>query len=281
MRNNVLMFVLLVAYPASTQISSGTVVVFNFTEDKLIVAADSRVVHNDATPPDNAYCKISTLGHQFVFVTFGHTSYANTPFDLIKGWDNLALARETIQVVSKKDDTAAYLIDLATYWAKAVRDHWDRFCALRRSECEKLVEKTNGILTQGMFIGSNTLFGGAGLVFNPRLPSPVYYVTGDKMTQSQCWSCGQEPGKKICVAGSHPDIAANMCAKRGSNSKISTRLQLPGLDRDTGLAVEIAELTIAAYGKSVGDVGGPIDIISIPKSGSIHWINHKHNCPDY
>jgi hypothetical protein len=279
MRKNTFLLIVLMAYPAFAQVSSGTIIVINRTKDKVVVAADSRGVNDNGASPNNAYCKVSAFSHQFVFIAVGHASYAKAPIDLIESWDNAELARDTIHAVPKKDDIAAYLIDLATYWGNTVGQHWDSLCKLNRPRCEKLVETSNGILTDGIFIGPKTLLSGATVSFDSgSFFNSVGYTTRTKL--SQCWPCGQEAGKEICVAGSHPDIAANICAKRHRRDRIRTLAQLRNVDRDTRLPVQIVESTIAAYDKSAGDVGGPVDIISITTSGSIHWIKRKENCPE-
>jgi hypothetical protein len=42
MRKNLLVLIVLMSYPTFAQISSGTIIIFNFTKDELVVAADSR-----------------------------------------------------------------------------------------------------------------------------------------------------------------------------------------------------------------------------------------------
>jgi hypothetical protein len=150
MREKMLIFFALVSCPAFTQINSGTIIIFNFTEDQLVVAADSRGVDFNAGEPQDLECKITTLNHQFVFASAGSVRFSSTVSDTISSWDNAALAREVIGNVAKEKQE----IDIeavANEWAGIVRDHWNSLCNLRPLMCAKLTEARNGLLTSGMF----------------------------------------------------------------------------------------------------------------------------------
>jgi hypothetical protein len=46
------------------------------------------------------------------------------------------------------------------------------------------------------------------------------------------------------------------------------------------LPVKIVELTIDAYEKTAGDVGGEVDIVVLSKEGGVTWLQRKQNCPE-
>ena len=45
------------------------------------------------------------------------------------------------------------------------------------------------------------------------------------------------------------------------------------------LAVKIAELTVDAYQKTPGDVGGMVDALTLKSNGNIIWNALKDECP--
>jgi hypothetical protein len=72
MKNLVLTVIALWSYSAFAQAQHGTVIVVNFTKDKVIIAADSRAMNSDnRRPPDDCRCNISAFGKKIVFTTSG------------------------------------------------------------------------------------------------------------------------------------------------------------------------------------------------------------------
>lgn len=285
MRKNILIFIALMPYPAFAQISSGTIIIFNLTKDEIVVAADSRALTDNGGPPDDSYCKIAAIRDQFIFTSVGSARYAKTnPADTVESWDNAAVARDALRDVTEEtvvDD--AFMDRIATYWGTTVKNNWNSLCLLHREKCAKSTTLTVGNpqlteLTAGIFIGAKGLFvRGVSIDFDSdmaRVFNPVDYAIG---TLGQCWPCGE--GEQICAAGSHVDVAAQFCSERKADTKLSVRTALTGADKHAKLAVEIVEKTIDAYEQSAGDVGGPVDSVTITKGGGITWNSRKDNCP--
>jgi hypothetical protein len=285
-----LVFVVLMSYQALAQISSGTSIIFNLTKDEIVVAADSRGV-NDTAPPDDSECKISAFRHQFIFVTVGKTRYTRlNPTDPLESWDNADAARSALSNASKDmviDN--AYMDAVANYWASIIKSHWDRLCTLNQLKCMPPNSDLAGLgmlnpwvagLTTGIFVGAKGLFiKGAVIEFDSdfrKFLNHVDYKIGDKL--AQCWPCGQ--GEQVCAAGSHMDVAAQFCTERKPNTKLSVRTPLIGADEHAKLAVEIVEKTIDNYEKSVGDVGGEVDAVTITRDGNLTWNHLKKGCQE-
>lgn len=287
MKEKILVLVLLMAYPASSQISTGTIVIINLSKDEIVVAADSRSI-DGRSAPDNSYCKIAVLRHQFVFTSVGGVKYAKGPIDIIQDWNNTDVARDALGNATKGmiiDD--AYMDAVVTYWAKIIENDWNSLCRVNRGQCTNKVEplglasRTQPTeLTGGVFVGAKGLFVRAATIdFDndiEKLFNPVDYKIDS--TLSQCWPCGQ--GEKICAAGSHVDVAAQFCSVRKPGTQLSVRTVLHGADEHARLAVEIVEKTIDAYEQNAGDVGGSVDAITLTKSGTMTWNARKPNCPD-
>jgi len=94
-RKHYFALVLFVAHPALAQISSGTIIVVDFAEDQLVIAADSRSTLNEnAGSPNDTECKTTAFGNQLIFATTGSNRYTrNDPTDWISPWDNVDEAR--------------------------------------------------------------------------------------------------------------------------------------------------------------------------------------------
>lgn len=283
MRKNIFILIALMSYPALAQISSGTSVVFNFAKDELIVAADSRQIGDPSGTPDDSDCKIHAFRHQFIFTGAGGARHTKaSPADPIEAWDNVQVARDVLRNATKGmtiDD--AFMDAVAGYWARIVESNWNTFCTLDRWSCMKRwvgTQLQHPELTAGVFVGAKGLFvRGASISFDmTKLLNPVDSNIGS--TLSQCWPCGQ--GEQICAIGSHVDVAAQVCASRKANTKIAIRTTLIRADKHAKLAVEIVEKTIAIYGKTPGDVGGDVDVVTITKHGRTTWNARKSNCPE-
>jgi len=266
--------ILLLPYSALAQIVSGTSVVFNLSNENIVLAADSRGVHNDGSPPDNSYCKIAAFSRQFVFFSVGHARYSPTLSE-VQGWDNVEMARDAINSLPRNGS----LDSLAVSWSNAAGQHWNSFCALHGLQCVRMTEAIDGLLTSAAFIRDEDLaVATAAVYFDSAKPlTPIRYVTSKDI--NHCWSCGQRQGRRICAEGSHIDVAAKFCAERKHGERIDVRTPLRHPSESTKLAVKIVEMTIDAYEKSIGDVGGPVDAITITRGGGLAWNARKPNCP--
>lgn len=286
MRKSILVFVVLMSYPTFAQISSGTIIIFNLTQDEIVVAADSRRKSDDGTAPDDSYCKIAAFRHQFIFTSAGRVGYKKVnPADTIESWNNIDVARDALQNATKGmivDDT--YMEAVSAYWGAIIKNHWNLLCLFNRSKCAAdvgllSIAPQEQLLTDGIFVGGKGLIiKGASVYFSSDLTksfAPVDYRIGTSL--GNCWPCGQ--GERICAAGSHVDIAAQFCSEQKPRTKLSVRTALIGADEHVKLAVEIVEKTIDAYERTAGDVGGPVDAITITKDGKISWNARKHECP--
>jgi hypothetical protein len=86
------------------------------------------------------------------------------------------------------------------------------------------------------------------------------------------------------VAGKHADVAKKFCAQKKREGKIgdkiSVRTPLKAPTQAAELATKIVELTIDAYEKTAGDVGGLVDVVSISRDGTVTWHARKSSCPE-
>jgi hypothetical protein len=282
MRTAIFLFVL-VSYSACAQVSSGTIIVFNFTKDQLVVAADSRVINEDTRVPNDHECKIAVFDHQLVFASVGNARRAGSPIDTVPSWDNWGVAKVALEQASHISLKQGELRTIADTWGSAITENWKLFYRWHPNELGRLLSKTGGI-TMGFFAeGSEEAFyfKAARIKFDAASPDPIGYEIGDLIGDSrECWPCGQLQGRQICAVGVHPDVAAQFCSQRKHGDRIDVRTPLQGASENTKLAVKIVEMTIDAYEKTAGDVGGNVDAITLVKGGNPIWNSRKANCPE-
>lgn len=274
------MLLLFIAYPARAQVSSGTIIVFNFSKNQIVVAADSRAVDQNTGVPDDSYCKIAIIGHQLIFTTAGNVRSINHPVSLVESWDNTELARDAVRKVPSGENGSVYMDAIATNWTNAIAGHWISLYGWNRLKVSQLAEAGQGQLTAGIFIQAKGLvLRGIAIDLDvTAFLNPIKYRIAP--TLGNCWPCGQEQGEQICAGGKHIDIAAKFCSKRETNAKICVRTPLIKANANTRLAIKIAELTIDAYEKTAGDVGGKVDAVTLSNDGGITWNSRKPNCPE-
>jgi hypothetical protein len=264
---------ILISYPAHAQVISGTIVILNLTKDKTIVAADSLAVNQETRVPDYSYCKIATFGHQLIFTSVGNSAWADSGRIV---WDNAGLARDAFHSIKQGEHGGIDLDDIAGLWARGVKGRWN---SVDRKRTADIAAINKGQITAGAFIGNRSAIKVAVVYFNAaNALDPIQFGTGDGA--SECWPCGQLQGSKICGAGVHLDVAAKFCSERKHGDKISVRTTLRGASESTKLAVKIVEMTIDAYEKTAGDVGGVVDSVTITKAGTITWNSRKKSCPE-
>lgn len=281
MRKALLILFLLMTYPTRAQIGSGTVLVFNLSKDQIVVAADSRIRFNrNAAAPNDSYCKIAAFSHQFVFTSVGNNSFTSGFPALVRSWDNIELARDAIRSTSNEEAGEAHINAMATRWANTVGALWNSLNQFDGLLVRDVADLNRGQLTAGVFIqAKGLLMRGVAVSLNTtNFLTPIHYDIGSAPVD--CWPCGQKQGEQICAGGKHLDVAIQFCAERKKNTKVEVRTPLVKAKANTRLAVKIAELTIDAYGKTAGDVGGDIDTITLRNDGTIIWNSRKTNCPE-
>jgi len=269
----------LVSLPTVAQITSGTVIVLNFTKDRLVVAADSRGSHPTGETPDDLECKLTQFRHTLLFTTSGAVGY-RSPSPSVAGSNNVTAAQEAIQVAIKQDHGKVNLATVSDVWAKAIVQKWQVRFGASRDEVIHAAVVGNGVLTVGFFAqaAGGTIEWMIELIrLDAPYTQPVFSSTARDL--AFCWPCGQPSGKRLCVGGM-VDIAKQVCSEldsRRSAGKSSPKAE-QGWTSDEALPVSVAE-TIAARDLS-GEIHGPIDAIELTKAGKLRWLRKKGNCPD-
>lgn len=272
-------------YSALAQVPSGSVVVVNFGEDKIVIAADSRMVSSGSwftKPPDDTFCKIATLGDKLVFASVRDVGRNNpTNYDLVGNWNNIKIAREVWAAHPRNDKTAeAWLQEVAEDWGEIVAKHWRWDFLFNHAEVVDAAARENGVFTIAMFI---TMDGGTVhmrtvlIAFTPNKPVPIDKVIGNGLGAGLCWTCGKN-NPRACALG-ELGIVEEFCKGTTERSKIEPWIidspLPPTAGEDARRTVRLVELT-AKYVPAV--VGGKVDVLELDKTESIRWLTVKSNC---
>ena len=288
MRKLALAVILLLApHAALTQVQSGTVIIFNFTKDKLVVAADSRAVYGQSNiPPDDSRCKIVAFNHKIIFTTSGvavRLKGSSPLLDPVEGWDNADVARIAIHSTDLSgSDTQIRIQNVADNWATLLLDKWRSYYFFYPVQVRKFAEKGKGILTNGVFAEAQQgeiHWALAMVVFNDSIAGGPIARSIDAHF-SECSLCGQREGHKICAMG-QVEIPAHVCSRNPkflSHIKRRHASQSKKWDADELLTAWLVNMTSVC--DLTGTVGGQTDVLDLNKDGRIHWLARKENCPE-
>lgn len=250
---------------AWTQTESGTVVVFGYSKEKVIVAADSRVTFG-LEGHDDTQCKVAALGNKVIFATGG---VAGLP----DGWTPAAEARRAFEAVAPGAwDTGP----IANRWAAGAVKRLKAEAAIRPEQLIKHTE--NNILLIGVFAaaqqddkisvnvrmltysqeGGSIYIGFDSVVFGPNVEMDIQ---GFGRTE-------------IVDEFVHPVTPR---AKREAEQWARESMRFSPDRRDQLRIIRLVDLTLAYHPRSE-TMHGPIDAVELRRGGQITWIQRKANC---
>ncbi|MGB2675752.1 MAG: hypothetical protein WAN12_01540 [Candidatus Acidiferrum sp.] len=269
MKTLILCVVGLLAYPASAQISTGTIIVFHVAKDRFIIAADSRAVFKGK--PEDIDCKIAAFDHQFIFATSGGAGYrpAKEGLDPAPAFDNVEEARRAIRSRRSKND-ADDLKGVADAWAENVARDFRSVYIIHPEIVLEAATKERGTLANGLFARA---------------------IRGEIVLAFRSITFSQARPDFIAVESIPQDCAARICAtgitevfeEYTSSPPRSERAKREGIlnptTDETGRIRRLVQLSIL-YTHPAGEVGGPIDVLELWNNGRIRWVSRKSNCPE-
>ena len=261
MKISLLIPIVFIAYSASAQINSGTLIVFQITKDKLVIAADSRSMTNGV--PDDTSCKIMAFNDKIVFFTDGSAGYRPiNPFDI--AFDNRTEAANAIRSQVQRSS----LEDIANAWAQNVIQRWQSLYALHPEVVVDASKIKKGELADGVFaeaVNGKIIIAARTIVFKPEdlIPIVAYPLSGD---------CTTGP----CAVGITDVFSEYMAKPPTSRRAISENITKPGID-EIARAKRLIELS-KLHSVQKDSIGGDIDVLELSNSGRIQWDARKDNC---
>jgi hypothetical protein len=295
------------AVSALAQVQHGTVGVVYFSQDKIIVAADSRNLFNRAgIPPNDSACKIAALNNQIIFMAANDVGYGS--INLLSGWDPVEpwKAGDDIRKVYAENILSAkraWIGMIADKWGSLECKRFGSLYAFHPDEVSKGSLGTNGLLVVA-FIGGIDVPGYMILfrvvvTFDKGRKPPIDY-------RVEPVTCQTDLGP-YCAMGEFEifNLYTNFMQRGPIDPKLFSLFPMIFQDRVTfanGKAfstkygpedldiiktVRLVDMEIAfhkgngigALSREISDVGGKIDAVQLTGSGTLRWFARKDNCP--
>jgi hypothetical protein len=264
----------LVSASAFAQVESGTVFIIGYSNNKIIMAADSRAVDEGKAPQDDQ-CKITILGNKFLFATTGRTSDSNSG---VVGWDAVVQARQAFaEVANRPPSNHTFAYDVADRWAVLMRQNIAAH--IRPQEFSSL--PIGHPFVDGTFAGiaPNGSIQIARVVLFRANTSAVNFTPIEEHTPSD--------SMQYLPLGGRTDEFTEMSLAKTNRAKADKKITLKqsktwsflDSDSDARLVIRYTELVIK-YAKDPEHVHGPVDAVELDKGGTFRWIQRKPNCKD-
>jgi hypothetical protein len=268
----------LISTPTLSQVKHGTIGVTYFTQDKIVMAADSRgIVFGKNVPPTDSECKIVAVNKELVFISSGIVSYeSGGSLDLVQAWDNREEIRSAYGKVAGLYGTSrGHVQDVAIEWGKSILSHFSSLYLFHRETMIDDAGKENGVPTAALIGGfdalGNLVLFKMQISFNQFGPNPL----GLSVDQVMC-------PNSFCPMG-EIDTAEEFIletSQRAKDEAVKSKIfpSSSTSDYDILRAMRLVDLTIADSG--LDDVGGPIDALELTRDGGFRWYARKSNCPE-
>jgi hypothetical protein len=277
-----IMIVGLTCSPAQSQIRQGTIEVVYFSQDKIIIAADSRSINvGRHTQPIDSFCKIATLDGQIIFAASNASGYIQNTlkFDPVGSWSVYDDAKMVFGQLALDFHSHVPVALFADAWAKKEVSRFSVLNAFHHDAIASVVG--NGILVTS-FIGGVDPHGQL-VLFKAQVTfggSPKQ-VVGYRIAPEAC----NTPFGPFCAGGEAEVLLdyMNLASQRSKLERLSWEngkafsKSFRSDDLDIVKAIRLADLTIAFY-SGPGAVGSPIDAVELRKDGTIRWFARKENC---
>jgi hypothetical protein len=268
-----LLALLVVAIPvAAAQVQYGSVGVVYYTDEKVIVAADSRGSWSqENASADDSACKIATPKRQLVFVSTNAAGYRDDSDPTVAPWTNIEEIRRAAEFYP---NSRGHLSEIADIWGRDIALHFE---SLYLRHPELVIEaraRGNGVLTVAITggldaIGNLVLFQTV-VTFDESKLQPIAFLT-------KGINC---PRHSYCSIGEN-EIVKEFVDQSSNRAKAEAKVWKPPkgsapTDRDILRVMRLVDLTVKYH---VGnDVGGAVDAVQLNKDGSLCWFALKKNC---
>lgn len=264
--------------PATSQIMHGTIGVVYYTPDKIVVAAESRLVGGvgSTLAPTNDGCKVTAVKGKVVFVSAGMTRHIGDAGSV--GWDNNDEIREAYSKVTTAP-ARGNLDEIAKEWSSAVAEKFNTDARLNPGLFPWLTSQMRaGESFTVAYMGGRDKAGNLSLFFMAVTPNASRTLAeGLARPVPACRDHG------FCAVGAAIDTVtefANSSSERARNewARWKPPNGTPQHDYDALKTMRILELAVQHH--TGNDAGGPIDAVQLNRDGSLHWYARKPICPE-
>ncbi len=247
---------------------SGSILVTKFSEERLIMAADSRSTDNNGHRIDDSECKIHVIGKNLVFVAGGreHVDDARTHKTIVDA-TNIAIS-------VRRSNSTASIEKVATLWGREMELALQDLGKLSRQALLGGLGKDQ-VVALGIFAGTEP---------DGRIAAYVVGINYDIVASIIVLTPHLQPLEHHTVvhfAHGTAEIDEFMKAetKRARDWKVKVTLELDSkhiVDREPFFL--IAGVQAAIEWANDQTIGGDVDALILHKGGKIEWVQKKKNC---
>jgi len=273
---------------ASDFVSSGTSVMVQFSDERFLVGADSRVFGGGVDPKDaDSQCKIVPLGTKMFFVISGRTGAWDT--DRHKPYiDANAAAKQALEKFRSTPNTQTRVRRVLARWVEIMSSEFTEM--FRRDPDGFFVGVPRDNLASAVFAGTTkdgslvayTVY--IQYYFSPDGQMPKTSLLPHLKAYIVPWN--YDPSAWIWIAGAKDRIGVIEFISGKSDRAAVAQLRLKQTIASTphpdveALTMQFAIQSALDWAIHKEEVGGAVDVLELRKGGSIHWITVKPNCQD-
>lgn len=241
------------------QIQSGTIVVFGQSQDRFVIASDSRVTPLSGAPDDHQ-CKIAAFksGHA-VFAATGAAGYTNQgKADPLASWSALTEAKNAVaqrRVGPEPSNAVEAVLGIADAWRVNTLARWKQTAKQHPDEFKQIVAREKGTLTDGVFA----------VAYKGQIAFAVSTISvqGDSL-----------------IADLHQAKCHDLCSMGQTNVISSHRSQTGLFEGADQMKLAIGLVDLTEKEDRTGAVHGPTDALELFANGTIRWKQKKTACQD-
>jgi hypothetical protein len=257
-------------------IRHGTVVIIYFSDERVVLAADSRSTFSGGRHGyEDAQCKVSDLGRSVIFAGSGVSAFEFGPGQLTTPFDTYKTALLTSR--SLQSGTADRAKATAEGWAKQVKAALDEQLNKHPEEIVSSLHGSSHLLASGIFAGMSpdglTVYSAAvncecsgrrkySSIQITKLPRSKYALPAAVLGTAEAQALFDE-----VMAGDSPRAQAE-------------RANWPISVDEKHYAVTVTARTAEFILRHSKDdtIGGPIHVIELTRDGQVRWIRKEKFC---
>lgn len=269
---------------AEAQIDFGTVIVAGVSQNKVVIAADTRSASQDS----HGRCKVAALGGKILYGAAGVV--ADTAAGLPNAWifDALGVAKTSFEGAPKRtqactassscpSDPKSLPQNVAQGWLESILDELSKASYVGVDDW-----KLEAGIT-GIFAGIGPSGDMEAVVDQVVCQKPEAQNAGDEKPRSACqphldFSKKILPpkGQTVWIPLGITDTANEYLRQTSDRAKVEVQ-EWPKL-QEWQIAYRLVDLTLA-YSQKKDYLGGPIEVVELRRNGTVTWIQNPQNCP--
>jgi hypothetical protein len=262
------------------QVQHGTTIVINRTDDKIMVAADSRdfSVHDS---PDDCVCKITALGKYTIYAASGFANYRSL-LGFWPSWNSSDEARKAYISVISRERENDFAGVVAKEWGRLLVFNWSLAYKRDPALVLQLASTDNGNLVHAFFgstdpKGKNVVALFTNITVDPKRFPVIVATEPIENPNGNFWTLGLA---EMVTEFLNPQ--SEMTKLERVYQKMILTTDPP--DADIWKIARYVQLEITYHVPAGGptatnEVGGSVDAVILQKGKGVRWFSRKSTCP--